>query len=156
MPSLDVPAADAAFVQAAFDDTLALIEAVRDHIADGAVRYADVEITPTARMRASQDLSRLTNRATAAISLLLLFKALQDGQDVGVADIPAQVNSILDDIQRPSLALAGTGGDADAVPESLNILLLRGESIFERMPLVRARLLALLDQAPVLSPAHSS
>ncbi len=150
MPPLDVPAADAAFVQAAFDDTLALIEAARDHIADGAVRYADVEITPTARMRASQELSRLTNRATAAISMLLLFKALQDGQDVGVADIPAQVDGILGDIQRPPVALAVA--DADAVPESLNVLLLRGEAIFERMPHVRTRLLALLEQAAV----HSS
>lgn len=151
MPPLTVSAADAAFVQAVFDDTLALIEAARDHIADGAVRYAGVPITPTARMRASQELSRLTNRATAAISLLLLFKALQDGQDVGVADIPAQIDGILDDIQRPPVSLAEVGADADAVPESLNILLLRGEAVFERMPHVRVRLLALLEQASAYS-----
>ncbi|MFA7429421.1 MAG: DUF1465 family protein [Rhodospirillaceae bacterium] len=140
MPVLSLSAADAEFVQATFDDTMALIEAARDHIADGSARHADPAVTPRARMRASQELSRLTSRATAAISLLLLFKAVESGQDVGVPDIPAQMDGILADIQRPPLPSAGD----EPMPESLTVLVVRAETIFERMPRLHALLRTIL------------
>lgn len=135
MPPLSLSPADAAFVQAAFDDAMTLIEAARDHIAGGGVRAIDPEVSPRTRMRAAQELSRLTNRATAAMSLLLLVKALEAGQDVGVVDIAGQAEAILAEINRPATAPLD-----DELPPDLAALLVQGEALFAQMPRVRSLL----------------
>lgn len=138
-----VAAADTAFVEETFQAVLALLEDARDHVAAGMA--ADV---PTAeRMRAAQELSRLTNRATAAMSLLLLAQALETGQDVGQeagsARLAAQAAGILADIG------VSAGGGPPAVEAglatALSGLTARGEVLFTRMPRVHdlvCRLLA--------------
>lgn len=126
-----------AFVRDTFDALLLLLEDARDHIGGG----MGPEISPASRMRAAQELSRLTNRATAAMSLLLMAKALEEGQDLGGGDLAARAAGILADIGKP--ANAAPAPEAP-VPAALTALVERGDALFARMPRVHDHVRSLL------------
>lgn len=132
-----MPAASAsasAFIEDTFQAVLTLLEDARDHVAAGMAP----DLAAPQRMRAAQELSRLTNRATAAMSLLLLAKALEAGQEVGQGADPAGIagkaTAILADISAPPSPVVG-GADV-AVPADLAALVARGETLFAHMPRV--------------------
>lgn len=135
---------DSRFMQQAFEDAVALVEAAREHIISGAGRAAVAGIEPSARMLVTQEMSRLTARATAAVSLLLLHKALEAGQDVAVDDVPGRVSELFDQIvnvRHPA------GSDARLIPDEVRLLLDRGEDLFARMPRVHRLVVGKMEAA---------
>lgn len=138
---------DDALMPGTFDDAMALVEAVRDHIA-ASTATAKVEgadsVTPAVRLRAAQELSRLTSRATAAVSLLLLLRALEEGQEVGVDNVPARVTDIYADVRNTGAPtdLPGVAASQAPLPDGLAALLAQADAVFARMPAVHARLRA--------------
>lgn len=135
-----MPRADAAFVEETFQAVLALLEDARDHISAGMA--PDMPVAQ--RMRAAQELSRLTNRATAAMSLVLLAKALEAGQEVGGGDIAVQAAGILEDIlKRPAVPPAGPAEQAE-LPADVAALVVRGDGLFTRMSAIHDHIFAVL------------
>ncbi len=120
---------DPAFSQRTFDGTLRLIEDLRDHITSGAGRDggADAGVEPASRMRAARDIARLTNRSTAAMSILLLHRALEDGQGGDIPDIPARLEELMEAMMVPSPVDAL---DSVPLPPAVADLMARAEALF--------------------------
>jgi len=118
---------DPAFSQRTFDETLRLIEDLRDHITSGDSRLERETVEPASRMRAARDMARLTNRATAAMSILLLHRALEDGQAGDIPDIPARLEDLLESmaVQPPPDAL-----DRVPLPPAVAEMMARAEVLF--------------------------
>jgi hypothetical protein len=119
--------ADPAFSERTFTQALSLIEDIRDYIASGAGGRAEPGLEPATRMRAARDLSRLTNRATAAMSILLLNKAMEEGQADDITNIPARLEELEQGVTQtpPPDAL-----DTAPLPPAVAALLARAESLF--------------------------
>lgn len=142
--------ADAIDIKTTFSEAMVLLEDVRDHIAAGVAAgrgspgalapASGAAPEPAVRLRNAQELSRLTNRATAAVSLLLLLQALEEGQEVEVDNIPARVEAIFADVRT-----VGSLSPVDDLPPELTALLVRGDALFAAMPAIHARIVARLD-----------
>lgn len=127
--------ADPTFATDTFDATLTLIEDVRDYISSGASRMAGEEVTPASRMRAARDMSRLTNRATAAMSILLLHRALADGQAEDIANIPERLDEMVASMQ---VAYPADTLDEVPLPPAVAALMERAEALFRDVEAVGA------------------
>lgn len=136
------PTPDAAFANRTFDATLKLIEDVRDYISSGESRLAGPEVTPPSRMRAARDMSRLTNRATAAMSILLLHRALADDQAGDIANIPERLEEMVASMRHlyPADALDGT-----PLPPPVAALMERADALFTDVARVADGLRGQLD-----------
>lgn len=125
---------DDAFFDSLFTDALGLVEAIRDLLTRGDGAGADKGMPPQVRMRVARDLSRLTCRATAAMSVLLLYKALEDGQAGEIDDVPGRLAELYAEVEAgpPSDGL----NDA-ALPEPVAALMATADGVFARVARVR-------------------
>lgn len=63
-----------------FNESLALLERARAYVGTGNAALAPPEATPLDRVCLARDISRVTSMATCCMSLLLLHRAVNDGQ----------------------------------------------------------------------------
>lgn len=113
--------------------TMTLIEDVRDFIASGDHRRVTAEAEPDIRMRAAAELSRLTSRATAAMSLVLLYQAVVEGQADEITDSHRQLGEVWQTVCDGVVAAPEPG----IVPAELQTLVERGDALFASMPRLR-------------------
>ncbi|EKV29850.1 hypothetical protein C882_0281 [Caenispirillum salinarum AK4] len=64
----------------AFNEGLGLLERARAFVGTGNAALAPAEATPLDRIRLARDMSRVTSMATCCMGLLLLYRAVADGQ----------------------------------------------------------------------------
>lgn len=130
--------ADHAFSDRTFDETLRLIEDIRDYITSGESRQEREDAHPASRMRAAREMSRLTNRATAAMSIVLLHKALVGGQADDITDVTGRLVEMQESMW---LTPAADALDEVPLPPAVADLVSRAEALFgdvERiLPLIR-------------------
>lgn len=134
---------DAEFFDRLFADALSLVEATRDLLARGDGTGAGTDTPPQVRMRAARDVSRLTCRATAAMSVLLLYKALEDGQADEIDDVPGRLTELYAEVEAPTPA--DNLRDVP-LPEPVAALMARADGVFDRVArihdMIRRRLAA--------------
>jgi hypothetical protein len=126
-------AADAAFFEQTFADALAVVEEARDSIVSGVARGEGMTLEPAQKMRLSQELSRLTSRATGAMSLLLMYKAIVTGQAAEIDNIPTRLEELYASVQASSAASLDPALADVALPDAVESLRQRAEGVFERM-----------------------
>jgi hypothetical protein len=126
-------AADAAFFEQTFADALAVVEEARDSIVSGVARGEGMTLEPAQKMRLSQELSRLTSRATGAMSLLLMYKAMVTGQAAEIDNIPTRLEELYASVQASSAASLDPALADVALPDAVESLRQRAEGVFERM-----------------------
>lgn len=126
-------AADAAFFEQTFADALAVVEEARDSIVSGVARGAGMDLEPAQKMRLSQELSRLTSRAAGAMSLLLMYKAIVTGQAAEIDNIPTRLEELYGSVKAPPATAQDQAMANVALPEAVEDLRQRAESVFERM-----------------------
>lgn len=118
----------------AFNDGLALLERVRAFVGTGNSALAPADATPLDRIRLARDMSRVTSMATCCMSLLLLYRAVCDGQmDRGemqedARQLLAEVGASLPDRDTPH----------PQVPQ-LEELIADGHALFTRLQGLQAR-----------------
>jgi hypothetical protein len=129
----ELSAADSAFFEQTFADTLTVVEEARDSIVSGVARGEGMTLEPAEKMRLSQEISRLTSRTASAMSLLLMYKAIITGQAEMIDNIPTRLEDLYESVKTtvdPAIALE----DAKTpLPESIEDLRARAESVFARM-----------------------
>lgn len=119
-------AADAAFFDTAFSSVLSVIERARDSIIAG----PGITLDSKQKMRMSREISRLTSRSTAAMSLLLLYKSLIDGDSTQIDNIPARLEDLYQTLQAPS---AEDGLGVVELPSETVVLLGDAEQAFTHL-----------------------
>lgn len=87
--------ADTAFFDHAFSSVLSVIERTRDSIVAG----QGTDLDSKQKMRLSREISRLTSLSATAMSLLLMYKALVDGQGDQIDNIPARLEELYQGLQ---------------------------------------------------------
>lgn len=135
------PTADAAYCAQTFADTLALLERTRDLLAAGTGSDAIGDVAPAVRMRVARDMSRLTSRASAAMSVMLLYKAVAEEDGGGIENPAAQLEDLYGEVVRGA---AAAPGEPD-LPQPVADLMAEAERVFERTARVYEYLRARLD-----------
>lgn len=71
---------DARLLDTTFDEALALLERARAYVSGGTISGPAAEAEPLDRIRMARDMSRMTSAVTCCMSLLLLYRAVGEGQ----------------------------------------------------------------------------
>jgi hypothetical protein len=130
------------FFEETFRDALVLVEALRDLIVSSPSLGLSDTSDPVVRVTAAREMSRLTNRAAAAVSLLLLHKALLADQAEDIADPTRRLNELYS--EAVSVGLDANRLSGVELPEPLQALLLQADDVFARMPRLHAMIEARL------------
>jgi hypothetical protein len=125
-------AADNAFFEQTFADTLAVVEEARDSIVSGVARGVGMDLEPAQKMRLSQELSRLTSRTASAMSLLLMYKAIITGQSAEIDNIPTRLEDLYASVKASDSPVMPEDASVP-LPEQVEDLRARAESVFARM-----------------------
>lgn len=140
--------ANRAFVDDLFASLLGLLEDARTLIGSGRMQSITADLPAEARMVAARDLSKLTSQGTAAMSVLLLYKAFETGQADEITDPSAQLEDLYSEVSKaPDSQPVGDYGSV--VPVALVDLRRRGDEIFARIGDVRALIRHHLDRTAV-------
>lgn len=124
---------DTTFFQDIQSQTMALLHDIRDFIASGDMKRDSADIEPNQRMQVAADMSRLTSRATGAMSLVLLYQAIEDRQTDDITDIPGQLAELWQ-VVSDGVVPASVGGP---MPPAMALLVQRGDQLFLRMDRLR-------------------
>ncbi|WP_019645845.1 hypothetical protein [Novispirillum itersonii] len=131
-------ATETAFVDTLFTTLLTLLEDARTLIGSGRMHAITADLPAEARMVAARDLSKLTSQGTAAMSVLLMYKALQSGQADEIEDPATQLEELYGETVRNSGEPESYG---PVVPAALVDLRRRGDDIFGKIGEVRSLIL---------------
>lgn len=131
-------ATETAFVDSLFSTLLTLLEDARTLIGSGKMHAITADLPPEARMVAARDLSKLTSQGTAAMSVLLMYKALHSGQADEIKDPAHQLEDLYSEAVRDGAEPESYG---PVVPAALVDLRRRGDDIFARIGEVRSLIL---------------
>lgn len=71
---------DEPLLDATFEDALMLLERARAYVGSGTAATLPPEAQPLDRIRMARDMSRVTSALTCCMSLLLLYRAVGEGQ----------------------------------------------------------------------------
>ena len=125
-----------AFVQKAYDDTYALLIAMRDYVSGQSSEDAD-GLEPPDRMRLSLELSRVTRQITEVMAWLMVQKAIASGEIT--ADEGAQ---------QPAGQLTLSDEDSDDDQDELARLPLPARSLIDRARRIAALVRQLQNGMP--------
>lgn len=131
-------ATETAFVDTLFTTLLTLLEDARMLIGSGRMHAITADLPAEARMVAARDLSKLTSQGTAAMSVLLMYKALHSGQADEIEDPATQLEELYGETVRNSGEPESYG---PVVPAALVDLRRRGDDIFGKIGEVRSLIL---------------
>lgn len=71
---------DARLLDTTFEDALGLLERARAYVGAGTTAAVPADAQPLDRIRMARDMSRVTSALTCCMSLLLLYRAVREGQ----------------------------------------------------------------------------
>lgn len=129
------------FVEEIFRDLLCLLEDTRSWINEDRLREDHPSLPPEVRIGVTRDLSALTSRATAAMSVVMMYRALRE--DAGsITDPKRQLDELYAEVER--------GIEAPAVQEApaLAALIHRARDLLKPVSQVREIIISRLETQP--------
>lgn len=129
-----------AFVQRAYDDTYALLIAMRDYVSGQSSEDA-TRLEPRDRMRLSLELSRVTRQITEIMAWLMVQKA------VGAGEITAEEGA-----QQAAGQLSLAESDSETESEDLSRLPLPARGLIDRARRITALVRQLQDRMAAGNP----
>jgi len=130
---------ESAFVDGVFHDLLGLLEDTRSWITDSDQQKKEsASLPPEARIGLTRDLSTLTSRATAAMSVVLLYKALDEDASQ-IKDPGGQLDELYAEVAR------GVGSPGKTTTPKLADLMVRAQDVLGSVSEVRRMILSQIN-----------
>lgn len=130
---------ESAFVDGVFHDLLGLLEDTRSWITDSDQQKKEsASLPPEARIGLTKDLSTLTCRATAAMSVVLLYKALHEDSSQ-IRDPGSQLEELYAEVAR------GINAPGETTTPKLAGLMVRAQDVLGAVSEVREMILSQIN-----------
>lgn len=133
--------AETEFVEEVFRNLLSLLEDTRSWINEGRLQEDHPSLPPEVRIGVTRNLSTLTSRATAAMSVVMLYRALREDA-ASITDPKRQLDELYAEVER--------GIEVPTIQEAptLEALIDRARDLFEPVSQVREIILSRLETCP--------